>query len=475
MDNMDELNDQFKKSANDFSLTPSPGTWSNVQADIHARKRKRRFIIYFFLIAGIVSGGLFLLDRSTSRKTEILPPETSLTPTESQKPPTTQQNVSGKKGNLPKEHFSAQQSNSTPKKNTSTAKTPSQDKKQHDNGYPASRKIKPEKSESSPVTESEYTPPPVMLLEEDNLVSGNPESSQACETTSFPTPLSELDNSGESFTSTISNDSLQTRTKKDSLLAIKTETNSKTDSSVIIKDTLKNNSYQSKWSIVIGVAPTTCHSKLDEKGDYQFISHYRDSSDKNLLTWNFHLNLAYNFLPEIGFFTGIGIEHVSQEILSNQAVYKYDTSQSLTVGPTPPTITVGKSSFHINGDSTGTVKNKFTYLEIPVGIRYDFLRERKFNISLLPEISFNKLIASEGYRYNFQNFMYQKITDADLKPWLVSYGVGLAFQYAVKKNICLELTPYYKSFQKSIWNTSDDISQRFQQTEFRFSLRYLLK
>ncbi len=480
MNNMDELNDQFKKSADDFSLTPSPGTWSNVQADISARKRKRKFIIFFFLLAGIILGGLFLLNKP-SRKAEILPREISLTPTESQKPKAIQQDISSEKSIVPQEHFSAQQNNSIPgkntkKKNTSITKTNSQDKKQHRNAKTSSpRTIQPEKVESPPTSESENMQPPAMLSEEDNVISGNMESSQACETTSFPTPLSESLSSVDSIIKTDSKDSLQTSTGKDSVLAVKAETISKSDSTSALKDSLKSYPCQGKWSIGIGVAPTKSYTKLSEGGDYQFISHYRDSSDKILLTWNYHLNLTFNLLPEIGLFTGIGIEHFSQEILNDQAVYKYDTIQSLTVGPSSPAITVEKSFFHIHGESTGTVKNKFTYLEIPFGIHYVFLHERKFNISLLPEIAFNKLIHSEGYRYHSQNLTYEKIADGDLKSWLMSYGVGLSFQYAIKKNIGIELIPYYKSLQKSIWNSSDPISQRFQQTELRFSLRYLLK
>ena len=99
----------------------------------------------------------------------------------------------------------------------------------------------------------------------------------------------------------------------------------------------------------------------------------------------------------------------------------------------------------------------------------------KFNITLQPEIAFNKLIQSEGYAYNYEKRTYEKIKSTDLKPWLVSYGVGLSFQYAIFQNLSIELTPYYKSFQKSIYKTRYPIAQHFQQAEFRLSLRYMFK
>ena len=56
MDNRDNFTDKFRLSAEDFSLTPSPGVWTNVEANIRKQKR-RRFFIFFLLFGGIAVGG----------------------------------------------------------------------------------------------------------------------------------------------------------------------------------------------------------------------------------------------------------------------------------------------------------------------------------------------------------------------------------------------------------------------------------
>ena len=67
------------------------------------------------------------------------------------------------------------------------------------------------------------------------------------------------------------------------------------------------------------------------------------------------------------------------------------------------------------------------------------------------------------------------MNSSGLKSWMVSYGAGLSFQYAILKYLHIEFTPCYKRFQKSIYSDNYPVSQRLQQVEFRLSLRWLLK
>ncbi|MBK8585872.1 MAG: hypothetical protein IPN88_10790 [Bacteroidetes bacterium] len=59
MNHMDDLNNKFKTSAENFSLTPNATVWTKVESAIQKRKRRRRFII-FFLIASFIGGSPFL-------------------------------------------------------------------------------------------------------------------------------------------------------------------------------------------------------------------------------------------------------------------------------------------------------------------------------------------------------------------------------------------------------------------------------
>lgn len=457
---MDELNDRFKKAAEKFSLIPSSGIWQKVEADIRKRKRKKRFIIFFFLLAGISTGALFLFNNNstTIHTPAALSKNEALTGQS-----VTQQNDSTEKSKPFKENSSAHVIFNENKEQGITNKI-----------YP--QKKQPLHPGSSLTTDTTLTFVTQTISHQNNVTEDSLQQAEISTTITTAILPFEFENVNSDSVSAIPKDTVQTEPQTDSLLITKADT-IKTDSVIARKDTLKPVENKSKWSIALGSAPALNFTKQEEQGDYQFISNYRDSTDKNLLTWNYHLAINYKIVPLLEVFTGVGIIHFEQELLSKQAVYHYDTLISPIAGPSGPDtiIILSKANFNINGDSAGTVKNKFTYLEIPIGIRFNYLRVGNFGISFQPEVSFNKLIKSGGYIYNYENFTYEKIKDSDLKTWLVSYGIGLSFQYAIRKKLYIEFTPYYKSFQKSIYNTAYPINQRFQQAEFRLSLRYLVK
>ena len=60
-----------------------------------------------------------------------------------------------------------------------------------------------------------------------------------------------------------------------------------------IMDTVNPFHNKRKWSISLEISPAKNLTKIQEEGDYQFIAKYRNSTDKNLLSWNFRLNFSY--------------------------------------------------------------------------------------------------------------------------------------------------------------------------------------
>jgi hypothetical protein len=293
-------------------------------------------------------------------------------------------------------------------------------------------------------------------MDEEENSGGKMEASESCETPSAPVPLPASDSS--------------------SVTAGVKQVSPKTDTSAALNDSIKNMLIKNKWNLGLGIAPAITYSKLEENTNGQLISGYRNSSDKKLLTWNYHFTISYKFFPELGIYSGIGIVSFGQKILSRQLVYHYDTTyNSVLTGSSPPIITIGKSYININGDSTGMVENKITYLQIPIGISYDLLPGEKFSVCLLPEVSFNKYISTESYLYNFRSFNYEKTGDGDMQSWMISYGIGISFRYLFTENFALAITPRYSGFQKSTYSSSYPLTQRFQQAEFQFSFHYLLK
>lgn len=449
---MDELNDRFKKSAENFSLIPSDGIWKNVETEIRRRERKRRFIIIFLTGAAILIGGLFLFINFSDKHPELQKNNPAGSVQNA-----AQENISVKKDYPEKENAAIPQV-SAEIKNPVNSKTVPQIKHQ---------------ATFISVTEDNNVSEPLNPKPsgQNNSIINNPTTSQIISDEITTSSAASISIKTDSIVAN-AKDTLETKAVKDSALAAKSDTIIP-DTLIALKDTTQTPAQKSKWSIVIGIAPTLSFSEQQEDGDYQIISNYRDSSDNTLLTWNYRFAVSYRFIPRMEVFTGIGVINFSEEILSKQAVYRYDTN-TIIVGPSP-TIIVSRGYFNINGDSTGTARNKFSWLEIPIGVCYDFFPDHKLNISLQPEASFNKLMSADGYIYNYETLIYEKIKVSDLKSWQVSYGIGISFQYAILKNLHFEFTPFYKNFQNSIYDDPYPLKQHLQQTELRLSLRYIIK
>ena len=470
MNHMDDLNNKFKTSAENFSLTPNATVWTKVESAIQKRKRRRRFII-FFLIASFIGGSPFLF----RKKEDLSKNENNLKETISSQQPSNAiinkpnstdivTNTLVENGSMSSQvqnsneerQFENKKSNNSinasVKSNTKTRSSLSALAKE-----PRKEPIEPEVAVAA--IETLATPPTQSIQ--------NSEEPNAQKEIAFYNEPIKTDSGSEMKAEIIQEIS---RADTSQLAVVDT---TKKESVVDKKDSLSITAKKSRWSISLGIAPTISHSKYKESGDYQIISNYRDSSDKNILTFNYHLQLHCNISKKAELFTGIGIRTIEQELLSHQAVYKYDTNY--VISQPDPVVAIGRGYSNINGDSTGVVTNKISYLEFPLGIRYNLLPAGKFNISIDGQVGLNKLIGSEGYIYDAVNLTYEKINSADLNSWMYSYGVGLSLQYSIIRGVNIELSPSYAHFPNSIYKREDPLQQYFDQTEILFSIRYLIK
>jgi hypothetical protein len=449
-DNLDELTNRFKSSAEDFSLMPSPATWEKVERELAGRERKRRFIIFFLLGGVLLLGGAVLFMNYSTGKNEAAVSQNN--------DPTVLTQPSILKDEKPKSpaNNNATEQSSSRQDNAATISDPQQHLETvTDIKKESARSVIPEKSSDKSISGKSPA-----VNEEKNVVFSN-----EVESAKIISSTPDISNITSDIKAT---DSLHTKPAHDSLTAVHVVTLAK-DSLPEEKDSIAEIPFVRKWSFTYGAALATNFTKFSEQGDYQFVAHYRDSSDKDLLTQNAHFNISYHIFPRVEIFTGIGFINYQERMLNNQVVYRDDTLPAS--GPFPPTIVVSKGYDHINGDSLKGVTNKFFYLQIPLGIRYTVFSLRKWNIGVQPEISFNKAIYTKGYRYDYVTREYKPATLSDLRALNINYGLGISFRYELRNNLQLELMPYFHSMQRSIF-ISSPFSQKFQQAEARVSLRY---
>ncbi len=463
---MDELNDRFKKSAENFLITPLSGTWEKIEADI-IKRRKRKSVIYIsFSLLGIFLVASWFINRNVVNETKI---------------PSHQQvanhaaNVRPDNGvrNYEKSVLSSIESKG--QNHELTSQVPAQHTKQITEKKSKSftlpvmtsssgnifEKIKSEKAEVQSTTQ-----PAILAISGNGIVTSVDsviiDTSLAIPAVKDTSLLADIDPSLI--------DSIET-----SLLNI-TDDKRKIDSTKVQPDSslMRTNKTIKRWSLAFGLAPTWNYNRWKEDGDFQIIANYRDSSDKNMLQWNYHFAIHYLVLSKLEIISGIGLSNFKVEMLNRQAVYHYDTSAATGPG-TSSKITVSKSYFNLDVDSFETSSNKITYLDIPLSIRYYLHQENKFKISIQPGVTYRQMIRSEGYSYSYQDRNYQKLQEAELRSGQFVYGVGLSFNYEILKNLYFDITPFYKNSASSIYKDSYPLSQKLQSFEIQMAIRYCVK
>jgi len=452
MNNKDEIAEKFVKAAESFALQPSPGVWSNIEKDIALPPRKKRkggiIIIFSLLVLSSALLGYFLISTHTSNNSTI---KTSDSMTHGNPTRRDQNTIAGKTYKEPSNVDSIKNSK------TDQHKTQNLPFKAHDFSKAQNHLTK------TSDTSAKYQ---LIGKTSNNIeVSGevNPSISKSSEPDiSIDAAQNLPDKVIHKDIITAQNDLVKDTLEKDSLA----------DSFASKKtDKVAGKSSLPKWSIGLFVGGSQSFTKIQEAGDYQFIKKYRDSTDKDLLALNYGLNFSYDIIPNVTIYAGPGITQYKQKILSRQMVYRYDTTPA-TSPFHPPVIIVNKDFYDISGDSAGSVRNSFTYLNIPLGIRYNFFPGKKFGFSLQAEISINRLINAKGYIYNKEELVYTNQIKASLKPWMISYSFGIPIHYKVYSNLTLELIPVYGIYQGSVYKSSYTVSQKFQQMELLLGFRY---
>lgn len=71
-----EFEKQVKEAMEGFKLTPSAPVWNRIEQQLPREKRRRRFIVFFFLFAGLGVSGYFLYNKLNNEGTSITKPET---------------------------------------------------------------------------------------------------------------------------------------------------------------------------------------------------------------------------------------------------------------------------------------------------------------------------------------------------------------------------------------------------------------
>lgn len=445
-DDLRDLNSRLKQSAENFSLTPSPGVWQNVEREISRNKRKQRAFIWLLTgVAVLIASGLWLT--RSGNHNEVLVSNNQIEAVE------TIASVDNEGTNSPVQIKGAEvviPSDVTTPDNTEGQMTAAQK-----TPLPVTDKIDP--LIHGPTREQMEEQPFIIRQQPDReKIVAEPENDQ-----SNPVHLSGAEpiheSEPESLQLTNDND-----TPAGAVLPLVVA------DSLIVSENDTNVAEPSRFSLAVGVSPSLSFTSITERGNNHGVSGYRNSTDKDLAALNAHLNVSYSLLPRLDIYSGISLTNYREDIRSQQTVYRYDTGP--VTGPVPPPVVVREENYLIS--DAEYVTNSLTYIGVPLGIRYNVFPCNRFNIWLRSEAAYNRLIHFNGYVYDDNMGIYRSMSAADLQPWKISYGFAIVVQQNLSSNLELEVSPAYRIFTGSVYQSTNLLSQKFAQADLQFALRY---
>jgi hypothetical protein len=442
-------NDPIKKSAEEFSLVPSPRVWENVDRAINGKERKRRLIVFFFFgvfAAGIAGAWMIriadngqVVAQAEAANEEVnapLPDGTGDVTANTD----VQQQRAGTEDVLPLVSLPGNNSLHYEPQRTSHATSNENNLRAPSGRDDAGADSVKDNIVSLPVKGADELPLSATEVQ-DTLIADNGDHARA---TALPA------------------DTILVR--RDSQLIVVPALDPEQTPA---EENTPAHSVPDRLSFACGIAPAISFTRIEEIGKYT-IREYRLNTDRIRPVLNAHLQINFAVVPRMELYSGLSITTFSNSIRSQQIVYRYDTGP--VSGPTPPPVIVYEENYTIDPDKE-YVSNHITYLGVPVGVRFNVVPRERLDLWIAAEAGINKLIHTRAYTYDDNHAMYRSMQKSDLQSSKMSYGFGLAAQWRMTNHLQLELNPVYRIYPGNIFS-SGILIQKFSQLEFRMSLRY---
>ena len=419
--NLDRL---FQEKFRDFEQVPPAAVWSNIEAELEAKKKDKRFL---WLWIGSIAAGLALLFNITGvfNTNQTIPVTTGTQKTETKQPVFESKTETEIIQNNSK--YNTPISTTTLSNTTSTFIS-----QQENNTSPVTNTIK------EPFLEKELSTIPIRVKSTNTVVTASNTKMEK---------IRKIDKD-----EIVKNNSIENKEKENIALADLTD-----DENELLKK-----KKEKKWSVSTVAAPMYLSSfdKMESSIDEVF-----DENDKQgLFSKAYGVDVAYNLSSRFSLQTGVhfvdygyktlgvyvkpnnnSLSHMASiDIEANADTMEYEGSP----GDTPTDI------YQTFSMEEGDITQIFGYVEIPVEVKYKLIDSR-IGVSAIGGFS-TMILNKNDIFIETENFTNRVGSANNLNTLNVSGNAGIEFGYKLYENVHFNLVPMFKvhtsTFQKGTKN-----------------------
>lgn len=236
----------------------------------------------------------------------------------------------------------------------------------------------------------------------------------------------------------------------------------------------------------IGWQITPWFDNMSISSDNQELANRIENATSQRFTYGMTLMAGIPLMKNVSLHAGIGLlnrtENFDYVEMSNVKVLKIDTVIGVVHVPGGPDITKVRydSSYISDGnDKQVNVKNKLSYINIPLAISYQFQLSNKLSIEINPGVNFGILQGSTGVSYmNSVNEAVYSINNKKSSPYNTSLNIdlqlGVGVEYNMNKRLSLIVQPIMRKGMGSVVKSSAGFKQNYTSFGLTTGIRYQL-
>ena len=239
-----------------------------------------------------------------------------------------------------------------------------------------------------------------------------------------------------------------------------------------------------KWYLGVSFSPMLCYrnfgydaqnvSGVAVNGNHRYIygltESERNQSDKAISSFNVGIDIGRRVSERLSIYTGIYYSNYGEQIQVSE-VQKSDPNlqQSSFMNKEP----MYENHSAENKDQSIPYINRYSYIEVPIGISYNLLTKDKFKISLDGGINLQKLDNVNAMIYDFETDYYYWITEKEEIFRIYGIGVtsGLTLSQHVGERLEMFLNPQFRYNLNSTFKEPYPVNQNQYSTGLRIGLK----